>query len=495
MLWTTNTPGGGSVRYAMQPMTTGNIATLQAELKLIHDNVTNSNNKGPSSAQYGGLMFDAWKYFGGYANDSGTSTPVNSTHFGTDVFLSETNKSCTVADLTAYTSNTCVKFVPALSSSSSCGKNYVIFIGNNGDSRPNADDATLITGVGGTSSGISRPDVTWANINQDVGFSNACSSSGSPSVAPYTVAGDCSVGSLVADTTRWDTTASCSSTQKKWMIQCQFLGEAVVPNSSTVENDGRLADNWAKFMYKGDASAAPGQQGITTYTIDVYNAAANKVSPETSSMLMSMANVSAGNYYVAKSLQQIKIALADIFSKILASNSVFASASLPISATNRQVSDNAVFIGQFRPDPDAQPRWMGNMKKYQLINGTNGIELGDSGNPGQPAVDSTTGFISACATSFWTTDSGTWWDSVPETPIPKGTCIPPRTMFDPFSDSPDGPFVEKGSVAEVVRKGNNPPTTNATPTWLVNRTVNTLNSGATALATFSTSTAPNILSR
>jgi len=50
MLWTTNTPGGGSVRYAMQPMTTGNIATLQAELKLIHDNVTDSNNKGPSSA-------------------------------------------------------------------------------------------------------------------------------------------------------------------------------------------------------------------------------------------------------------------------------------------------------------------------------------------------------------------------------------------------------------------------------------------------------------
>src|SRR5947207_11188197 len=48
MLWTTDTPGGGSVRYAMQPMTTGNIATLQAELKLIHDNVTDSNNKGPS---------------------------------------------------------------------------------------------------------------------------------------------------------------------------------------------------------------------------------------------------------------------------------------------------------------------------------------------------------------------------------------------------------------------------------------------------------------
>ena len=35
-------------------------------------------------------------------------------------------------------------------------------------------------------------------------------------------------------------------------------------------------------------------------------------------------------------------------------------------------------------------------------------------------------------------------------------------------------MVEKGGVAEVIRKGNNPPVTNTIPTWAVNRRVYTL---------------------
>jgi type IV pilus assembly protein PilY1 len=58
------------------------------------------------------------------------------------------------------------------------------------------------------------------------------------------------------------------------------------------------------------------------------------------------------------------------------------------------------------------------------------------------------------------------------TPSPKGTC--PTTSFDPFSDVPDGSFVEKGGAAEVIRKGNNPPATDTTPTNAVNRTIYTV---------------------
>src|SRR5437016_8089063 len=45
----------------------------------------------------------------------------------------------------------------------------------------------------------------------------------------------------------------------------------------------------------------------------------------------------------------------------------------------------------------------------------------------------------------------------------KGTC--PTTSNSPYAGIPDGPLVEKGGVAEVIRKGNNPAITNSSPTW------------------------------
>ena len=118
----------------------------------------------------------------------------------------------------------------------------------------------------------------------------------------------------------------------------------------------------------------------------------------------------------------------------------------------------------FRPDPAARPRWMGNLKRYQLIDPGTGIDLGDAN--GASAIDNNTGFLTTCAASYWTTDSGTYWQNVPENPPPIGKCIPAITGTPPvsiYSDIPDGPLVEKGSVAEVIRKGNNPPTT--TGSW------------------------------
>src|SRR5262249_24306853 len=55
------------------------------------------------------------------------------------------------------------------------------------------------------------------------------------------------------------------------------------------------------------------------------------------------------------------------------------------------------------------------------------------------------------------------WDTLNETVYGKGTC--PTTGRGPWDDLPDGPTVEKGGVAEVTRKGNNPPITSTSPTW------------------------------
>ena len=41
---------------------------------------------------------------------------------------------------------------------------------------------------------------------------------------------------------------------------------------------------------------------------------------------------------------------------------MFASSTLPVSVNVRGTYLNQVYMGVFRPDPDALPRWMGNLK-------------------------------------------------------------------------------------------------------------------------------------
>ena len=48
-------------------------------------------------------------------------------------------------------------------------------------------------------------------------------------------------------------------------------------------------------------------------------------------------------------------------------NTVFASASLPVSANTQGTYLNQVYIGMFRPDGNALPRWVGNLKQYQFV--------------------------------------------------------------------------------------------------------------------------------
>src|SRR5260221_2417275 len=118
---------------------------------------------------------------------------------------------------------------------------------------------------------------------------------------------------------------------------------------------------------------------------------------------------------------------------------------------------------------------MGNLKQYQVISLSGTLALGDNSITPIDAVNRLTGFVTPCAQSFWTTDSGTYGKSdVFDSPTPKGTCPFSITGFSSWSDDPDGPIVEKGGVAEVIRKGNNPSVTNTTPSWLVNRTIWTL---------------------
>jgi type IV pilus assembly protein PilY1 len=238
-------------------------------------------------------------------------------------------------------------------------------------------------------------------------------------------------------------------------------------------------DEWTRFLYQSGAVVPAGNNNgsIITYVLDAYNA---QNDPGYSGSLQAAARQGGGRYYQVGTQVAVYTALVQILEQIQAVNTTFASASLPVNATNRAQDQNQVFVPMFRPDASLQERWFGNLKQYQLINNNGSIELGDA--RGQPAVDLLTGFPLACARSFWTTSSadlthypnGYWdfgqsvnssgmWNTLNEVLAAKGTC--PTTGRGPWDDIPDGPTVEKGGVAEVIRKGNNPAITNGSPTW------------------------------
>jgi type IV pilus assembly protein PilY1 len=240
-------------------------------------------------------------------------------------------------------------------------------------------------------------------------------------------------------------------------------------NPVTGGNSSSWTEEWARTLY---------QSGITVYILDAYNAQQNV---NHSRVLALAAAVGGGRYYAVKNQSDIEFALKEILAEINAINSTFATASLPISATNRSQNLNQVFIGMFRPDANAKPRWRGNLKQYQLIRSASAVDLGDA--LGVNAVNPQTGFIASCAVSLWTTDSSNWWETTYENAGAQSQCTAFPTVGgttgSTWSDLPDGPSVEKGGVAEVLRKGNNPPTTNTTPTWTSNRTIYTYSSSGT----------------
>lgn len=222
-------------------------------------------------------------------------------------------------------------------------------------------------------------------------------------------------------------------------------GDTVVP--AGFGNKAWKTANYTKYNNITDVNELPGRQSIQTYTIDVFLA-----KPDTANqgkLMEMMAKYGGGKYFQAKSEDAILNALRDIIVEIQAVNSVFASASLPINATNRSQNENQVFIGMFRPDPDANPRWYGNLKQYQVALFGNDARLADKN--GAEAIAATTGFVQPCATSFWTTASGEYWAFSPPS---AGTCTSIANSTN--SDLPDGSIVEKGGAAEVLRKGNNP---------------------------------------
>ena len=210
-----------------------------------------------------------------------------------------------------------------------------------------------------------------------------------------------------------------------------------------------VADEWARYM------ANKIENAVITYTIDVVPTVRGQYSEDYQALLRSIATQGQGKYFNVGSSgasdlgSKIQETLGQVFGEIAAVNSAYSAASLPVSVNTQGVYLNQVFIGMFRPDRNALPRWYGNLKQYQIAVAPDGtLNLADSNTPPDLAINTLTGFITPCALSYWTpTGVDTYWTyRQDEFPNP---C--PTVANAAASNSPDGDIVEKGAAAYRLR--------------------------------------------
>jgi type IV pilus assembly protein PilY1 len=219
-------------------------------------------------------------------------------------------------------------------------------------------------------------------------------------------------------------------------LRFQGIGYTPPPLSPITSDTNRFADEWTAFLANTDVNLAPGIQRVFTYAVNVYN---DSPSSSQTRLLRSMASVggigSDAYIEVGGDLYGLIEAFKRILFQVAAVNSVFTATTLPVSTTTQGTFLNQIFVGMFRPGDN--PRWVGNLKQYQMsfVNGV--LDLVDA--KGNAAVLGSSGFFSPLAESFWTQDS------VFFTNRPSGT--PPTG-----SDLPDGAIVEKGGAAQMLRE-------------------------------------------
>lgn len=237
---------------------------------------------------------------------------------------------------------------------------------------------------------------------------------------------------------------------------------AVTGQQDTTTGKAYNFDDWTKFLHNygipltvtvtdenGDDQTYSERVNVTTYVIDVFN---KQQSADLSAVWFSAANAGGGRYFQAKSEDQIIAAINAALGDILAVSSSFSAVSLPLSATNRARVDNQVYIGMFRPSLGKKPRWFGNLKRFQLalFNGIPRLADVKLHSAVNPADDS----ILSCSESFWSEDSGAYWADLGVNPPPlREACFAADVNTSVWSDLPDGPFVEKGGVAQQTRQG------------------------------------------
>jgi type IV pilus assembly protein PilY1 len=322
-------------------------------------------------------------------------------------------------------------------STSGCQKTYVVFIAN-------ALDTNGTPGDGSSAS-------PGADLSADVTTNSALTSAQKTIYAPGTV-------QVPSGTYGITGVYACSP------------NPYVMPNHT--ESSGLYADEWSRYLYGTDilTGAMPANKNVITYSIGVLSSSCRADYP---ALLTSMAAQGGGKYFAVQNAADLANALNSILNEVQAVNSVFSSATLPVSVNTQGTYLNQIYMGMFRPDPNALPRWVGNVKQYQFQFDQNmNLYLADATK--QPALSSSgTGFISTEAASFWSCTNSTHASTMSGPPAPYTpysslpTCSADPSIgywvnnfnYATFSaggafDLMDGEIVEKGGAGQSLRLEN-----------------------------------------
>ncbi|MGQ0653175.1 MAG: pilus assembly protein [Betaproteobacteria bacterium] len=416
MLFNDAGDNGGYMRFGVRPMNPTNKTALIGlidNLRALSSGSGGDRDGTGSNQPYGRAMFEVFKYFGGYSSPAAVSasacggspcagSPVSSTRFGPAVFAGHSGATGG-ADKRDWPGNT----------------------------------------------GINNATGVAVNSAATRGAEPAGSAYASPTATSYTspISDGCQKNYVIVISSGNASVGGDSQNPNASVL----LGN-VGGNTATINppNHANLADEWARFLYATDVSPLAGQQNIITYTVMVWDPQPNG-QPSTSDatgigLLKSMANQGRGRYFDANNPAALGKGLATIFNEVQAVNSVFASVALPVSVNVRGTNLNQVYLGVFRPDAAALPRWPGNLKEYQLDvdTATGTLFLADRRNV--RADNQTSGFIVDDAISFWTTPS----PAPPPNPASGFWSFRSNNIGNPPSghDSPDGAVVEKGAVSQ-----------------------------------------------
>ncbi len=151
-------------------------------------------------------------------------------------------------------------------------------------------------------------------------------------------------------------------------------------------DEGDCLDDIAEYLSIPDLSIIQkGDQTVTTHTIGFTIDLP---------ILQNAAIVSGGNYYLADNVENLTLALLQIFDIANKQALSFSAPSVAVNAFNRTQNRNELYMTVF--SAESKIHWPGNIKKYRIADG----QIVDVN--GQPAVDPLTGFFAETAQSVWT---------------------------------------------------------------------------------------------
>lgn len=158
--------------------------------------------------------------------------------------------------------------------------------------------------------------------------------------------------------------------------------------------DEQCARTLASYLAGTDHNASlDGNSTITTHTI-----AFNADQGTARRFMQEIAANGGGQYRLASSGAELVTAISEILRHIIVTNTTFTTPGATVNQFNRLNHRNEIYFSLFRPD--ANPKWIGNLKRYRVAG--NPPVIVDQNN--EYAVDDTTGFFKSTAKSFWSTE-------------------------------------------------------------------------------------------